>query len=298
MSSPDPDRTRLERLIAAADRVATQPVPPPPDRTRSVTMASLALIGVGALILGLAMCSGGDRSTLDTSTLGTTATTVVPTVPPTTGQSAGSTTTIPTIITLPPTPSTTSATASTTPGPSTTFVPTPGQPVRSANYADGRLRLTGAVPDSRTATSLMTKWKAAFGDANVSQEFVIAIGVPPTDTEPLLAPDTMQFPTGSAELQPPALAMLDRLAALLAQNPAVTLDIDGYIDSSGNPADDQQLTDFRVGAVVIYLAGQGIDPARLRAVGHGSSKPVADEVTETGRAQNRRIEFTVHNLLP
>lgn len=298
MSSPDPDRARLERLIAAADRVATQPVPPPPDRSRNATMVSLAVIGVGVLILGLAMCSGDDAMTSNSTTFSTVIPTVVPTSPTTTGLPAGSTTSIPTVITLPPTASTTGATASTTPGPSTTFVPTPGQPVRSANYADGRLRLTGAVPDSRTAASLMSKWKAAFGNTNVSQEFVIAIGVPPTDTEPLLAPATMQFPTASAELQPPALALLDSLAALLTQNPAVTLDIDGYIDSSGNPDDDQQLTDFRVGAVVIYLAGQGIDPARLRATGHGSTTPVADEATEAGRLQNRRVEFTVHNLLP
>lgn len=295
MSSPDAERARLERLIAAADRVATQPIPPTPRRMRGATMAALAVVGVGALGLGLKMCTG-DETLPDTSIESSAPTTVVPTVAATTVPAA-STTSVPTVITLPPLPSTTALTPATQPPPSTTWVPVPGQPVRSAEYANDQLRLVGAVPDSRTAAALLAKWTAAFGAGKVTQEYVIAVGVPRPTVEPLLAATTMQFPTASAELQPPAITLLNHLAALLQQNPTVTLDIDGYIDSSGNAAADQQLTDFRVGAVVIYLAGQGIDPARLRATGHGSSAPVADDATEAGRALNRRIEFAVNNLL-
>jgi len=262
-------------------------------------MAVLAVLGVGALGLGLKMCTSDDTlpdASLESSAPSTATPTVVPTAPATT-VAAGSTTSIPTVITLPPLPSTTALTPNTQPSPSTTWVPVPGQPVRSAEYANDQLRLVGAVPDSRTAAALLTKWTAAFGAGKVTQEYVIAVGVPRPTVEPLLAATTMQFPTASAELQPPAITLLNHLAALLQQNPTVTLDIDGYIDGSGNPAADQQLTDFRVGAVVIYLAGQGIDPARLRATGHGSSAPVADDSTEAGRALNRRIEFVVNNLL-
>lgn len=293
MSSPDPDRVRLERLIAAAERVATQPIPPPRPPIRGATMVVLGGVGLIALGLGLKMCTN-DETLPDASFATTASTTAVPTVPPSTTMPSGSTTTIPTVITLPPLPSTTAATL---PAPSTTWVPVPGQPVRSAAYANGRLRLLGAVPDSRTAAALLAKWKAAFGDGNVTQEYAIAIGVPRPEAEPLIADETMQFPTASAELQPPALALLDHLAALLNQNPTVTIDIDGYTDGSGNAAADQQLSEFRVGAVVIYLAGHGIDPARLRATGHGSSAPVADDSTEAGRARNRRVEFTIHHLL-
>ena len=60
MSSPDAERARLERLIAAADRVATQPIPPTPRRMRGATMAALAVVGVGALGLGLKMCTSDE----------------------------------------------------------------------------------------------------------------------------------------------------------------------------------------------------------------------------------------------
>jgi outer membrane protein OmpA-like peptidoglycan-associated protein len=169
--------------------------------------------------------------------------------------------------------------------------------VRSADYLAGQIRLDGAVPDSRVAASLRKKWTAAFGTGKVTTNLVIAVGVPLPATDPLHAHDAMQFPPLSAELQPAALQFLDRLALLLQQNPKVTLDIDAHTDGVGEAAANQQLSEFRAGAVVIYLAGKGIDPARLHATGHGSSAPVADDATEAGRNLNRRVEFTVHHLL-
>jgi outer membrane protein OmpA-like peptidoglycan-associated protein len=176
-------------------------------------------------------------------------------------------------------------------------VPTPGQPVRSASYLDGQIRLAGAVPDSRVASGLRKKWAAAFGKGNVTTNLVIAVGVPLPETDPLDAHAALQFPPLSAELQPAALQFLDRLALLLQQNPKVTLDIDAHTDGVGQAAANQQLSEFRAGAVVIYLAGKGIDPARLHATGHGGSSPVADDASEAGRNLNRRVEFTVHHLL-
>ena len=74
------------------------------------------------------------------------------------------------------------------------------------------------------------------------------------------------------------------------------MSIEGHTDSQGPDAYNQDLSERRAQAVVDYLVGQGINAARLGAVGYGENLPIGDIDTADGRAMNRRIEFTVQGL--
>ncbi len=67
--------------------------------------------------------------------------------------------------------------------------------------------------------------------------------------------------------------------------------MEGYTDNVGDPAANRNLSEQRAAAVVGALTGAGIDASRLKAVGFGQDKPVADNNSEEGRAKNRRVEL-------
>jgi outer membrane protein OmpA-like peptidoglycan-associated protein len=101
------------------------------------------------------------------------------------------------------------------------------------------------------------------------------------------------FETGKADLKPGAEARLRPLAQYLQANGAVKIRIDGHTDAQGSDAANQQLSQARAGAVRAALGAMGVDAARIEAVGHGESAPVADNKTASGRQQNRRVEITL-----
>ena len=78
---------------------------------------------------------------------------------------------------------------------------------------------------------------------------------------------------------------------LLQTTPDLRLAIEGHTDNAGTPAHNQTLSEARAQAVVANLVGAGIAASRLTAAGFGQSKPVADNATDEGRAQNRRVEL-------
>lgn len=86
---------------------------------------------------------------------------------------------------------------------------------------------------------------------------------------------------------------LDNLATLLKENPTIVLEISGHTDNTGGEAHNQQLSEERANAVVLYLTQLGVAAERLVAKGYGPSTPIASNDTEEGRALNRRTEFKV-----
>lgn len=101
------------------------------------------------------------------------------------------------------------------------------------------------------------------------------------------------FETNSAQLQPISLIEINRLLQLLTENPTLKVQINGYTDNVGKPADNLKLSENRAKSVVDYLVSEGIDMKRLAYKGFGETKPIADNKTESGRAQNRRTEFVI-----
>lgn len=86
---------------------------------------------------------------------------------------------------------------------------------------------------------------------------------------------------------------LDKLVRTLAKNPDLSIRITGHTDNIGDARLNRALSENRAKVVANYLVQHGIAADRLEAAGLGGAQPVADNGTESGRAQNRRVEFTV-----
>jgi outer membrane protein OmpA-like peptidoglycan-associated protein len=101
------------------------------------------------------------------------------------------------------------------------------------------------------------------------------------------------FAVGKATLLPAAEKRLNELAVLLSEDPTRAITVLGHTDSKGIAATNRQLSQERADALRSYLIARGVAPERVRAVGMGDSKPVADNRSAKGRAENRRIELVL-----
>ena len=101
----------------------------------------------------------------------------------------------------------------------------------------------------------------------------------------------VNFAVDKADILPDSQPQIEQVLALLRDDPALRLSIDGHTDDTGDAAHNQRLSEARAKSVVAALTAQGIDAARLQAQGHGQSSPVADNATDEGRAANRRVEL-------
>lgn len=101
------------------------------------------------------------------------------------------------------------------------------------------------------------------------------------------------FDTGKSELRPESAPELDRMVAVLNENPKMTISLNGHTDNTGGVAVNQKLSQDRADAVREYFIGKGIEPDRIASKGFGESKPVAANDTEDGRQKNRRVEFLI-----
>jgi OOP family OmpA-OmpF porin len=97
------------------------------------------------------------------------------------------------------------------------------------------------------------------------------------------------YDVNSARIRPESTPTLQELATTLEQNADLAVIIEGHTDSDGDEDYNQDLSQRRAESVVAYLTSQGIDGSRLQARGMGESQPVADNSTEAGRQQNRRV---------
>ena len=99
------------------------------------------------------------------------------------------------------------------------------------------------------------------------------------------------FETGKATLKPESMAEIQKVADYMKKNPGARFEVQGHTDNQGSDAINDPLSQQRAEAVVKALEGLGCDPFNLRPVGKGSHEPVADNSTDAGSAQNRRVEF-------
>lgn len=101
------------------------------------------------------------------------------------------------------------------------------------------------------------------------------------------------FDVNKYDLKPESQVELDKLVQLLQENPTVKVQIEGHTDNIGSAADNMKLSENRAKAVVNYLVSKNISVTRLIAKGFGATRPIAENNSEEGRAQNRRTELKV-----
>lgn len=113
--------------------------------------------------------------------------------------------------------------------------------------------------------------------------------------------DRVMFDSGEALLKPDGQVVMRKIAAILAQHPALKIMVVGHTDNvpiraalRSRFASNWELSTARALAAVHFLTEQaGVDPRRVGAAGYGEYRPIADNSTAEGRAENRRIAITI-----
>ncbi len=103
----------------------------------------------------------------------------------------------------------------------------------------------------------------------------------------------VNFDFDKADIRPDAAVILDEAASILNSSPGRSVSVGGHTDSVGADAYNQSLSERRAASVKDYLAGKGVDPARLSTAGFGESNPIASNDTADGRSLNRRVELNL-----
>ena len=110
----------------------------------------------------------------------------------------------------------------------------------------------------------------------------------------LVMPSGVTFATNSSALSANAVSSLNTVADVLSQYPETTITVADHTDSTGSDAINNPLSQQRAQSVANYLHSRGVAAARINTIGYGSRSPVADNATEVGRAQNRRVEILIN----
>jgi outer membrane protein OmpA-like peptidoglycan-associated protein len=101
------------------------------------------------------------------------------------------------------------------------------------------------------------------------------------------------FDTNQTTLKTASSQTLDELYNLLQQFPKLRIKVTGHTDAIGDDGQNLKLSMGRAKAVIDYLTAKGIEPRRLTSEGFGESRPLADNGSEIGREENRRVEFEI-----
>jgi len=101
----------------------------------------------------------------------------------------------------------------------------------------------------------------------------------------------INFDIDKATLRPESMGTLNQIKSILTDNPDLRFEIDGHTDNTGNAAHNLVLSQQRADAVKARLVTMGITSARLTTKGFGDTKPISDNGTPEGKANNRRVEF-------
>jgi outer membrane protein OmpA-like peptidoglycan-associated protein len=120
------------------------------------------------------------------------------------------------------------------------------------------------------------------------------VSVASTDVGVTISIEDIQFEANSARLKSEEAAKIERIAELLKKYPDRDILVSGHAAGAGYAAGRKQLSEDRAKTVAERLIALGARaPDRVRAVGFGDEKPIADNATEAGRARNRRVEITI-----
>jgi outer membrane protein OmpA-like peptidoglycan-associated protein len=162
----------------------------------------------------------------------------------------------------------------------------------------GKSAATGAAVGAALGAAGGYLWSNHMREQKAAMEQATAgTGVEVTQTPDnqlkLDIPSDISFDTGRYDIKPNMRPVLDRLAASLTQHPVTTVSIVGHTDSTGSDAINNPLSVNRAAATRDYLQERGVRGSRMSIDGRGSHQPVADNASEAGRAENRRVEVFI-----
>ena len=101
----------------------------------------------------------------------------------------------------------------------------------------------------------------------------------------------IKFDVNKSIIKHESMGVINSIVTLLNDKPELKFSVEGHTDSDGDVKSNLTLSEARAKSVMNKLIELGIDSARLKSKGFGESKPVADNSTPEGKANNRRVEF-------
>ena len=103
--------------------------------------------------------------------------------------------------------------------------------------------------------------------------------------------NNINFDYAKYNLKAISFVELDQVVKILKTNPKLSIELLGHTDNIGNKSFNIELSKNRTESVKQYLVSKGIVPEKIAYEGFGSSRPIANNTSEAGRAKNRRVEF-------
>jgi outer membrane protein OmpA-like peptidoglycan-associated protein len=110
-------------------------------------------------------------------------------------------------------------------------------------------------------------------------------------TESKIVTHGINFDVDKATIKPESMGTLNMIVGVMKDNPDIKFEVDGHTDNTGNAQHNLTLSQQRADAVRTQLISMGIDASRLTTKGFGDTKPISDNNTLEGKANNRRVEF-------
>jgi outer membrane protein OmpA-like peptidoglycan-associated protein/uncharacterized protein YidB (DUF937 family) len=169
-------------------------------------------------------------------------------------------------------------------------------PQLTVSNNDGRITSSGGIRDVATLASTppgnVTADAARVADAPALSPIGTS-GAPAGGYVQAMNLAIINFPSGSAELPADTLETIEASAeAIRRAPPGSTIEIGGHTDNIGDPASNLALSQARADVVKAALVNAGVPALMLSTRGYGDTRPLATNDTESGRFQNRRIEYT------
>jgi len=110
-------------------------------------------------------------------------------------------------------------------------------------------------------------------------------------TESKIVTHGINFDIDKATIKPESMGTLNMIVQVMKDNPDLKFEVDGHTDNSGTPQHNLTLSQQRADAVKDQLINMGVTASRLSSKGLGDTKPISDNTTIEGKANNRRVEF-------
>ncbi len=153
-----------------------------------------------------------------------------------------------------------------------------------AEAAEAQARATQATKSADDSNAVRERLRSQLNSVLATSESARGLIVNMSD---------VLFDTGKYTLKPDTKISLAKVAGILQAYPGLKLQVEGYTDSVGSDELNQKLSENRADAVRVFLITQGVQQNNITSTGYGKTKPVADNSTASGRAQNRRVNLVV-----
>ena len=152
-----------------------------------------------------------------------------------------------------------------------------------------------AADAQRAAADAEARTREAQARAAALESMMMDLQAKKTERGMIITIGDVLFATGQATLTQAGMANLRKLADALQQNPERTVLVEGFTDSVGGAAYNQDLSDRRAASVRNALTSMGVAPQRVAMKGYGEAHPVAANDTAGNRQLNRRVEIVLSN---